>query len=411
MSTIHVIGAGLSGLAAAVALTRRGRDVVLHEGARQAGGRCRSYYDASLDMMIDNGNHLLLSGNTEALAYLGVLGSTHHMKGPDKAEFPFVDIASGEAWTVRPNAGRLPWWIFSKSRRVPGTSARDYLAPAKLMRADKTKTIGELMRCDGPLYERLWQPLLLAALNTDPPESSAALAGAIMMGTLGKGGAACRPLIAAEGLGAAFVDPALAWLAANGAAVHLDHSLRALSMAGDRIEALTFPDATIALGPDDGVILAVPAPAAAALLPGLTVPKSFRSIVNAHFKMPPPKGLPPILGLVHGTVEWIFAFEDRISITISGADRLLDIPREDLARTLWSDVRRATKMDAPLPPWQIIREKRATFAATPTEDARRPGVRTSYANLMLAGDWTATGLPATIEGSIQSGNRAAAALD
>lgn len=408
--TIHVVGAGLSGLAAAVALTRRGRKVVLHEGARQAGGRCRSYYDASLDMMIDNGNHLLLSGNTEALAYLGVLGSAHQMKGPDKAEFPFVDIASGERWTVRLNAGRLPWWIFSKSRRVPGTSARDYLAPAKLMRAGTDKTIGELMTCEGHLYDRLWQPLLLAALNTDPPESSAALAGAIMKGTLGKGGDACRPLIAADGLGAAFVDPALDWLRANGAEVHLDHSLRALGMAGDRIEGLTFPDATIPLGPDDAVILAVPAPAAASLLPGLATPKSFRSIVNAHFKMTPPKSLPPILGLVHGTVEWIFAFEDRISITISGADRLLDIPREELVHTLWSDVQRAAKMDSPLPPWQIIREKRATFAATPAEDARRPGTRTRWTNLMLAGDWTATGLPATIEGSIQSGNRAAGAF-
>ena len=409
-STIHVVGAGLSGLAAAVALTRRGRKVILHEGARQAGGRCRSYYDASLDMMIDNGNHLLLSGNTEALAYLGVLGSAHHMKGPDKAEFPFVDVASGEEWTVRPNAGRLPWWILSKGRRVPGTSAREYLAPAKLMGADASKTIGELMTCEGRLYDRLWQPLLLAALNTDPPESSAALAGAIMKGTLGKGGAACRPLIAADGLGAAFVDPALAWLTANGAEVHLDHSLRALSMAGDRIDALVFPEATIALGAQDGVILAVPAPAAASLLPGLVAPKSFRSIVNAHFKMPPPKGLPPILGLVHGTVEWIFAFEDRISITISGADRLLDIPREQLVQTLWSDVQKAAKMDSPLPAWQIIREKRATFAATPAEDARRPGTRTRYTNLMLAGDWTATGLPATIEGSIQSGNRAAGAI-
>ena len=228
--TIHVIGAGLAGLAASVALAKAGRSVVLHESARHAGGRCRSYYDPSLDMVIDNGNHLLLSGNVQALAFLRTLGSEHHMKGPATAAFPFVDIASGERWTVRPNAGRLPWWIFSKSRRVPGSRARDYLAPASLLRADKTKTIGALMDCDGALYTRLWQPLLLAALNTDPPESSAALAGAIMKGTLGKGGAACRPLIAADGLGAAFVDPAIAYLNANDAIVRFDHPLRAVTM-------------------------------------------------------------------------------------------------------------------------------------------------------------------------------------
>lgn len=406
--TDHVIGAGLAGLAAAVALTQRGRKVVVHEGARQAGGRCRSYYDATLGMTIDNGNHLLLSGNVEARAFLRILGSEHQLVGPETAEFPFVDLADGARWTLRPNAGRLPWWIFSPGRRVPGTRAMDYFALGKLLRANKIATIGETMPCEGALYRKLWQPLLLAALNTDPPESSAALAGAIIRETLAKGGAACRPLVAAQGLASAFVDPALAWLAAHGAEVKLDHPLRGLDLGEATAKNLDFGDDKVALAPEDRVILAVPPPAAAGFLPGLDAPKSFRSIVNAHFKRVPPAGMPQILGLVGGTVEWIFAFEDRISITISGADRLLDVPREELVQTLWSDVRRATGVGEPLPAWQVIREKRATFAATPAEDARRPGPRTRWANLLLAGDWTATGLPATIEGSIRSGNRAAA---
>ena len=409
--TVHVIGAGLSGLAAAVALVQRGRRVVVHEGARQAGGRCRSYYDASLDMMIDNGNHLLLSGNTSALAFLRTVGSLDSMQGPPGADFPFVDLATGEHWTVRPNAGQVPWWVLFKARRVPGTKAVDYLSLGKLLSARPTQTIGELMACEGRLYDRLWQPLLLAALNTDPPESSAALAGAIIRETLAKGGSACRPLIAVEGLGAAFVEPALRWLEARGAQVRLERPLRSLNEVGNRATALQFTNESVVLDEADSVVLAVPAPAAVSLLPGLPAPKSFRSIVNAHFKRPPPPSLPPILGLVHGTVEWIFAFPDRISITISGADRLLDVPRESLAHTLWSDVQRATGLDDALPPWQIIREKRATFAATPAEDARRPPTRTRLRNLVLAGDWTATGLPATIEGSIRSGDRAAATLD
>lgn len=405
--TVHVIGAGLSGLAAAVALTKRGEKVVVHEGARQAGGRCRSYFDATLGMTIDNGNHLLLSGNLEARAFCRTIGSEAQLVGPDTADFPFVDLADGARWTLRPNAGRLPWWIFAPSRRVPGTRARDYLALGALLRAKGAATIGETMPCEGALYRRLWQPLLLAALNTDPPESSAVLAGAIIRETLAKGGAACRPLVAAQGLAAAFVDPALAWLSAHGAEVRLDHPLRGLALGDGSATALDFGDEQIPLGAMDRVILAVPPPAAAGFLPGLEVPKSFRSIVNAHFKRKPPPGMPPILGVVGGVVEWIFAFDDRISITISGADRLLDVPREELVETLWSDVRRALGVEERLPAWQIIREKRATFAATPAEAARRPGARTRYANLLLAGDWTATGLPATIEGSIRSGNRAA----
>ena len=82
---------------------------------------------------------------------------------------------------------------------------------------------------------------------------------------------------------------------------------------------------------------------------------------------------PPLIGIVNGTIEWLFAFPDRLSVTISGADRLLDVAREDLAQTIWAEVAKVTQIEKPLPPWQIIKEKRATFAATVAENARRPG--------------------------------------
>jgi len=132
----------------------------------------------------------------------------------------------------------------------------------------------------------------------------------------------------------------------------------------------------------------------------------------ARVTAPWPLGVPPMQGLVNATTEWIFAFEGRLSVTISAADRLMDVPRAELARTIWNEVARATGIEstgiaAELPPWQIVRERRATFAATPAENARRPGARTEWKNLFLAGDWTATGLPATLEGATRSGNRAA----
>jgi hydroxysqualene dehydroxylase len=129
--------------------------------------------------------------------------------------------------------------------------------------------------------------------------------------------------------------------------------------------------------------------------------------VNAHFRFDPPKDAPPILGVVGGLVEWLFTFPQRLSITISGADRLVDMPREELARAIWRDICQASGISAELPPWQIVRERRATFEATPEQNALRPGAATAFKNLFLAGDWTDTGLPATIEGSVRSGNRAA----
>jgi hypothetical protein len=213
-------------------------------------------------------------------------------------------------------------------------------------------------------------------------------------------------------LGATLVEPALDLLRHRGVEVRMGHQLRAMSFGTTCVETLEFGGETTALAADDAVVLAVPPYAASSLVSGLDVPTQFCAIVNAHFRIDPPVDLPPILGVLNGTVEWIFAFPGRVSVTISAGDRLIDSPREELAKTIWSEVASVTGLPPALPggglpPWQIVRERRATFAATPTQDAKRPGAATSWRNLVLAGDWTDTGLPATIEGAIRSGNRAA----
>jgi squalene-associated FAD-dependent desaturase len=405
--TVHIIGAGLAGLSAALKLSARGDDVIMHEATAFAGGRCRSYHDASVGMTIDNGNHLLLSGNRAALDYLREVGAVDRLIGPPTAEFRFVDLASAQRWTLRFNDGRLLWWIFDPARRVPGTRALDYLALARLLWPPAGKTVGEIIPTKGPLYWRLVEPLLLAALNIDPPHGSAKLAAAVVRETLAAGGAACRPLVARDGLSATLVEPALALLQERGAKVLLEHQLRTLRFGTRRVDALDFGGETVALAEDDAVILAVPPYAAASLIRGLEVPTEFRAIVNAHFRITPPPDQPPILGVLNGTVEWIFAFPGRVSVTISAGDRLVDTPREELAKSIWAEVASVTGLPPELPPWQIVRERRATFAATPAQDLKRPGAETAWRNLTLAGDWTDTGLPATIEGAIRSGNRAA----
>jgi squalene-associated FAD-dependent desaturase len=405
--TVHIIGAGLAGLSAAIELTQRGEAVVVHEATTVAGGRCRSYHDQVLGMTIDNGNHLLLSGNYAAQRYLKLLGAEGRLVGPPRAEFPFFDLASKEQWTLRINDGRIPWWIFKSGKRVPGTRALDYLPMARLLWAQKDRAVGEVVRFTGPLYERLMRPLLLAALNIEPSAGSAALAGAIIRETLATGGQACRPLVAREGLGSALIEPALAMLRDRGSPVRMGHQLHRLHTSGTRVETLDFGADKIALESDDAVILAVPPYAASALVADLKVPTEFRAIVNAHFRIDPAPYQPAILGLVNSTTEWVFAFPGRVATTISAGDRLIDTPRDALARTIWGEVSAATGLPGELPPWQIVRERRATFAATPEQDALRPGPQTRFTNLLLAGDWTNTGLPATIESAIRSGRRAA----
>jgi hydroxysqualene dehydroxylase len=406
--TVHIIGAGISGLSAAVRLANAGHKVHVHEATQTAGGRCRSYFDAATNLTIDNGNHLLLSGNHHAVSYARSIGTEAGLVGPKIAQFPFVDFSTNQRWLLDLGESRLPLWVFDDDRRVPDTGVLDYFKLAPLTWASTSSKVGDAIRCEGMLYNRLVQPLLLAALNVDPPEGSAGLAGAIVRETLLAGGPACRPLIARDGLSAVLVEPAVTLLQGKGAEVRFSHELREFAKTGDRITGLRFGgDDDIAIGPDDVVVMAVPPRAASSLLPGLTTPTKFRAIVNAHFRFDPPANAPPILGVVGGLVEWLFAFPQRLSVTISNGDRLVDMPREELARAIWADICKAAGVSGDLPPWQIVRERRATFEATPEQNALRPGAVTSFKNLFLAGDWTDTGLPATIEGSVRSGDRAA----
>jgi hydroxysqualene dehydroxylase len=177
------------------------------------------------------------------------------------------------------------------------------------------------------------------------------------------------------------------------------------------VTGLEFSDGFVKVEAADTVILAVPPWIAADLIPGLCAPDAFESIVNGHFRLRPPVDTPRIIGVLNATVEWIFCFEDRISVTVSGANRLIGLSRERLAEALWKDVADVLGLGAELPRWQVVKEKRATFAATVEQQQRRPSARTAFDNLLLAGDWTATGLPATIEGALRSGARAAELIE
>jgi len=404
---IHVVGAGLAGLSAAVRLASHGLAVTVHEATNQAGGRCRSYYDSTLGMEIDNGNHLVLSGNKAALSYLDIIGARAGLTAPPSASFPFIDLATGERWTVSANDGLVPWWILDPARRVPGARLSEYLALAKLLRAKAGATIGETISCSGPLYRRLIEPLLVAALNTEPRSGSAALAAAIIRETLAAGGRNYRPLIAHNGLSNVFIAPALRYVADHGGSVNYGRRLRQLGLGADRATALDFGDMSIPLTSRDAVVLAVPPTAAESLVPGLRTPTEFRAIVNAHFRIDPPEGLAPMIGVINGMAQWLFAFPGRLSVTVSAADDLLNLSREDLACRIWREVADIANLADAMPAWQIVRERRATFAALPRQEAKRPAAATAWENLVLAGDWTRTGLPATIEGAIRSGVKAA----
>ena len=408
---VHVVGAGIAGLACAVRLAHEGWSVVLYEAAARAGGRCRTYSDSKLQRRIDNGNHILLTANREATSYLEEIGARESMVGPERAAFPFVDLADGRRWTLSPNPGVIPWWIGDSARRVPGSGPLEYLAGLRLAFAGADDRVVDILDAGSTLFRRFWRPLTVAALNTAPEEASAKLLWLVVRETFFKGEAACRPLIAREGLGDSFVSPALRRLQEADAELSFNSRLRRIERAGDRVGVLDFGERQIALGPEDRVVLAVTPNVAGDLLPELQAPLDSRPIVNAHIVLPRRGLLPaelPFIGLVGGSADWIFVRGDVASLTVSAADDLAELPNETVAERLWHDTARALQLDpAPKPPIRVIKEKRATFAQTPEALRRRAPARTALKNLFLAGDWTDTGYPATIESAVRSGRAAA----
>ncbi|MPY76733.1 MAG: NAD(P)-binding protein [Alphaproteobacteria bacterium] len=416
MGRAHVVGAGMAGLAAALRLSGLGHAVTLYEGAGQAGGRCRSFHDETLDCVIDNGNHLMLAGNTAIAALLAETGAAESLPAAE-AVIPFIDLASGERWSIRPNAGRLPWWIFARDRRTAGSSAWDYLSALRLAWAGDA-TVQELLGGNAAFFRRFWRPLAIAILNTPPETAAARLLWPVMVEIFGRGGDACRPRFARESLSRSLVDPALDTLRRRGADIHFNRRLRQIGMDGGRAHSLDFGGESTQLENGDAVVLALSAPSAAALLPSIAVPEQFHPIVNVHYRLGDAAsdaagdaasgpGRTVMLGIVGGTAEWVFARGPVVSVTISAADAIVDRDAEAIAQAAWADVAKAMELPGGLPAYRVIKEKRATFAQTPAAERRRPPAATHLRNLFLAGDWTSTGLPATIEGAVRSGFTAA----
>lgn len=408
---LYVIGAGMAGLAAAVEATRRGRAVTLIEATAHGGGRCRSFHDATLDRVIDNGTHLILGANRNVFAFLGHIGAPDGLVPLGGGDFPFFDLASRQAWCLSPKGGPLPWWLLNPKRRVPDSGLGDYLALWRLASAGPEARLGDCLDRQRPIFKRLWNPLSLAVLNCPAESASAVLFWRVLAATFFKGAEACRPHWAPGGLSSALVDPALSFLRRAAVEILFSQRLRALPGDGDRICRLDFGQRSVELQAGEDIVLALP-PGPASVVLGDGVPEfATRAIVNVHFRLAEGVVLPGgsgFLGLIGGAAHWMFQRGDMLSVTISAADYLAARPAAVIAAEIWTEAARALSLaDGPPPPYRVIKERRATIAQTPAQVARRPGARTRWRNLFLAGDWTDTGLPATIEGAVASGFQAA----
>ena len=411
MKTLHIIGGGLSALAAGVAASGHGWHIILHEAAAQPGGRCRSFHDTSIGRMIDNGNHLILGANRTTFDFLDTIGSRGELLEIEPAQIPFLDLRDNQQWTLRPGP---PWWPLIPGRGIPDTKIRELILASRLLLAGPNTTVNQCLT-KGRMFELFFSSFTTSTLNIDPKYASARLLTAIFRSLLLGGEKAYRPYVARHGLSQTFIDPAINYIRANGGILRLSDRLRGIELADGRVVNLCFNKSHEKLDSDDRIVMAIPPQATAQLLPALTLPLESSAIVNAHYRLDKPIALPgnmPLLGLIGGTAQWLFARQDVVAVTVSAANELASQSTKEISELLWSDVARVLSMKTePIPPHRIIKEQRATFTQSPQQVRRRPSQNEAgITNLVLAGDWTNTGLPATIEGSIRSGQTAISAL-
>ena len=432
-----VVGAGWAGLAAAIGLVHAGRQVMLLDAAPQAGGRARSLnlQANGTTLALDNGQHLLIGGYCATLALLRRIDLQ-----PDTVLRRFaLQLHSVQGLHV--DAGRWPgraglaWGLL----RARGLSAGQRLAAARLLATlpsdtdrhwPRGLTVSQWLKDRGQpeaLIERLWRPVCVGALNTALHEACARTFARVLRDTFRAAPDAFDMLLARGCLGAVLPDPALAWLRARGAAVHLRRPVRALERTTDQGWTLQTDQGPVAA---HQVVLALPPRAALRLIDplvqvgALPAPSDFQEepIATVWLAWHDSLSLPDTL-LLHDDMQagapgqWLFnrpdatgsAWQTVAGVVVSAAGHTLPDP-QTLADQVNAQV--STQLAVPPAPFaRTIVERQATQRCTPNRPRiDRAPLRRLCPGLELAGDWMWPDYPSTIESAVRSGNAAAQAL-
>jgi squalene-associated FAD-dependent desaturase len=432
---ILIVGGGFAGLAAGVELARQGRRVRLVEQKPYLGGRARSLVEPATGSVVDNGQHLFMGCYHATRRFLETIGTLDRVRFQPRLEVRFLD-AGGRLTSLRCPRLPAPWHLlagvmlsrsFATSEKMQVLRLGRVLAPSRAPRNGAERLCVEAwLEREGQsenLRRNFWDLICIAAMNEDPKVASAELFQRVLRLALFASPEDSRLGIARVGLGECYTQAASDFITARGGSVGLARSVtgllisegvcRGVQSGAERIEA-------------DAVICAVPWVQFTTLLPGelLRAEPYFTNIlslrpapiisINLWFDRPITEL--EFAGLRGTTIQWLFnkgkilgTGGNYVSLVLSGAHDHVGRSKEDLLATALNDLHsllresRAAKLTHSL----IVKERFATFSPSWEAELMRPTARTPVRGLYLAGDWTATGLPATIEGAVQSGYTAA----
>ncbi len=437
---VVVIGGGLAGLSAAARLSAAGARVLLAEARPGLGGRAASFSDPATGEQVDNGQHLLLGCYHETFEFLDRVGAIGNVRVQAALDVSMVNQA-GRLTTLRCPplppplhllAGIAEWDAVGPLDRLsalrlaaPVRRAQRFLKTGKgCLPASPDETVENWLIRNGQarrLREMLWEPLTLAALNQPAREAAAPVFVRVLAQMLGPGPADSAIAMPLRPLTEVYAEPARAFIESHGGEVRVSSPARVriagkriaeIEIRGGRVEAgkvivaapwFALPEAMV--GEVAAVAPVIAAARAAAASPIVTVNLWFdREVLPA-----------PFVGLPGRTFQWVFDKRQvlgdsaaHLSLVSSGAAAVVSESNEKLAELACDELAAALPIvrSARLRRSLVVRERRATFSLAPGQP-QRPDARTPVEGLLLAGDWTETGLPATIEGAVLSGHRAA----
>ncbi|MDB5766850.1 MAG: Phytoene desaturase, pro-zeta-carotene producing [Collimonas fungivorans] len=436
---VAVIGAGWAGCSAAVELTEAGHQVTLFEASRQLGGRARRV-DIN-ETILDNGQHILLGAYSQTLQMMRKVGidpTSAMLRLPLQMCYP---AGSGGMTFVAPRLP-APLHLLAALLRADGLQRQDKLALARFSSAARwmgwqlhddcsVSTLLERFDQTDRLIQLMWRPLCIAALNTPPAQASAQVFLAVLRDSLGARRSASDMLLPRTDLSNLFPQQAAAFIEERGGNVESGHSVRQLQRRDGRWQ-LQSGEASMDF---DAVVIATPPETAATLLDGsadaalLTTLRSFdyEPITTCYLQYAADTRLPrPFFALLDdpenagGSAAWGQFVFDRgqldpsqaglLAVVISASSEAIQAGHEALAQAVAAQLAATFKQpQLASPSWsQVISEKRATFACTP--GLVRPANDTGLDKLLLAGDYTASDYPATLESAVRSGRQAAQEL-
>lgn len=392
MSTVHVIGAGLSGLSAAVELAESGAHVCVYEASAAAGGRCKSYEDSALGITINQSSPLLIGAQKHLGALIKKARAEKNFQ-PLQGKAHFCDIRYGISWQLH------------GKRYLPALPLVEYLRLLRCLFTFSRKPVAAQNYTRSRLFRRFIAPSCVSLLNTLPTDVPAKLLARAMWQSLL---CASTPRTAKGGWSRALITPILQHLQEKDGHVYFNQDLKTISTQGARVTHMTFGRKRVEVRPQDMILLALPAHVLAKLLPETTWPTEYESTISAVFACPHQQQVGTWVGVVGGIVDKIFYEDGHIIALTHAANTRTRLTGEKLAREIWAEICMATDMPKDIiPSHKLLSERRATLKATSANLAACNGFATKYENLFLAGEVVDVGRAPGIESAVLSGKRAA----